>query len=156
MNRTRAREVALKCLYAKELGGECSYRAALQARDDEDDLSLKPMKEDEVFCQKLVDGSIENQLELDDYIVSQSRGWKLERIACLDRNILRIAIYEMLFCDDTPTSVSINEAVELAKSYGADDKAGAFVNGVLGAIARKLSQKDTEKLEEAPETIENT
>ena len=140
MSRSTAREVAMKQLYAHECKGECDYRFALQAREEEDDLSLTPSKNDEWFAAQLFHGVLENMDKTDEHIVAQSKGWKIDRIALTERIILRLAIFEMLFCEEIPVSASINEAVELAKRYGSNDRAGAYVNGVLGAISR--SHKD--------------
>ncbi len=138
MSRAKAREVAMKQLYALEMGGECSYLAALQARFDEDDLSRTPTKTDELFAAQLVQGVLDHVNSIDPYIIEQSRGWSLERIASIERILLRMAIFEMKFSsDEVPVSAIINEAVTLAKKYGSNDRAGAYVNGVLGGVTRR-------------------
>lgn len=136
MSRSTAREVTMKQLYARECKGESDYRFALQAREDKDDQTIQPSQNDELFAAMLFHGVLENMEKTDEQIVAQSKGWKIERIAMIERIILRMAIFEMLFCEDIPVSVSINEAVELAKRYGSNDRAGAYVNGVLGAVSR--------------------
>ena len=85
------------------------------------------------FVISLVEGVAEKKEYIDDLIQESSRNWSLERMPVVDRNILRMAIYEILFMEDIPLKVSINEAVELAKTYGTDES-GRFVNGVLGNI----------------------
>ena len=87
------------------------------------------------FTRELAEGVRENQEELDEVISSRSRGWELDRIAPLERNLLRVALYEMRHRDDVPDEVAIDEAVGLAGKYcGAD--APVFINGILGAVAR--------------------
>ena len=80
----------------------------------------------------------EHRDEIDERLVAVSENWAIDRMPVVDRAILRLATYEMLFVDDVPVSVSINEAVELAKAYGGEDDSSRFVNGVLGRIARTL------------------
>lgn len=85
------------------------------------------------FCTQLVLGVAENRPAIDDRIRGAATNYELKRIAAVDRNILRVAIYEMLFCEDVPPVVAINEAIEIAKKYSADES-GRFVNGVLDRI----------------------
>lgn len=94
------------------------------------------------FARALVHGVGEHRGELDRLIGEYAPEWPVDQIAIIDRNILRIAIYEILFGDDTPTKVAINEAVELAKEYGSDSS-GRFVNGVLGSLVAKETPADT-------------
>ena len=69
-----------------------------------------------------------------------SSNWKIERMACVDRNVMRIAIFELLYCDDIPAKVSINEAIDIGKRYGTDES-GAFINGILDSIRKMIDQK---------------
>ena len=87
------------------------------------------------FGQALARGVREHRTQLDQGIIKYAKGWSLARMAVVERNILRIALYELLYEADIPTSVSIDEAVELAKTYGAEES-GRFVNGILGAFIR--------------------
>ena len=80
------------------------------------------------------------QGKIDDYIRKYAKGWSLERMARVDLAIIRLALYELLFMDDIPISVSINEAVELAKKYG-NEKSSSFINGILGNFIRSESIK---------------
>ena len=89
------------------------------------------------YAQTLLSGVIERQSEIDPRISETAQNWTLERMPIVDRNIIRIAIFEMAYCDDIPVSVAINEAVELAKSFGGDESP-KFVNGILGRIADAL------------------
>jgi transcription antitermination protein NusB len=95
------------------------------------------------FTRELAEGVVEHRSELDASIARHAKGWSLERIAPLDRNIMRVALYEIEHRADVPTEVAIDEAVELAKQYCGADAPG-FVNGVLGAAVR-----DTEALAES-------
>jgi transcription antitermination protein NusB len=88
------------------------------------------------FTRELADGVEEHREELDAVIGRHAKGWSLERIAPLDRNVIRVALYEIAYRDDVPTEVAIDEAVELAKEYCGADAPG-FVNGVLGAAVRE-------------------
>ncbi len=91
-----------------------------------------------IACAK---GIIEHSEEIDEYISKNlKKGWKISRIARVSYALMRLAVYEMLYVDDVPVSVSINEAVELAKKYSVPDDS-AFVNGVLGAVAKELENK---------------
>ena len=94
----------------------------------------------------LIEGVDEKMLPIDVRLNSTSENWKLNRMPIVDRCILRLATYEMLFVDEVPVSVAINEAVELAKDFGGEDESPRFVNGVLGRIARQLEEdaKDPE------------
>ncbi|MBT9169921.1 MAG: N utilization substance protein B [Actinobacteria bacterium] len=112
------------------------YQADLLERKIKDVLTeeLEHKKEFRTdFVMSLVEGVAEKKEYIDDLIQESSRNWSLERMSIVDRNILRMAIYEILFMEDIPLKVSINEAVELAKTYGTDES-GRFVNGVLGNI----------------------
>lgn len=103
------------------------------------------------FTVKLVDGTYESRQQLDDTIAALSSGWRLERQVAVDRNIMRLAGYEMMFLPGIPASATINEAVELAKKFSTNES-GRFVNGVLGALAQRLGEKETPSV--AEETLE--
>lgn len=90
----------------------------------------------QVFSRELATGVNEHRVELDRYIERYAPEWPVDQIAIIDRNILRIAIYEILYHEDTPVKVAINEAVELAKRFGSDSSS-RFVNGVLGSLVAK-------------------
>lgn len=92
----------------------------------------------EPFVAELVDGVAGDLAEIDPILRSSARDWSLERMSALDRGVLRIGTWELRHRDDTPTAVILNEAVELAKRYGATDEAGSFANGVLARVARTV------------------
>jgi N utilization substance protein B len=133
--RRQAREVVLKTLFAVELGridpaqtfGDVVAEGALPVSGVE-------------FAARLLDGVLARRPAIDELIAQHATEWRLDRLANIDRNILRLALYEMVYCPDIPTSVSINEAVELAKAYGEADSP-KFINGVLGQVARNLKEE---------------
>ena len=94
------------------------------------------------YALKLLDGVSDHKDELDSELASLSENWSIERMPVMDLNILRIALFEMKYVDDVPISVSINEAVELAKDFGGEDNSPKFINGMLGNIARQMEGED--------------
>ncbi len=103
------------------------------------------------FAESLLDGIIAKKKEIDDVMVASAPEWPLEKIASIDRNVLRIGLYELLFADRAavPPKVALNEAIELAKSYGGDTS-GKFVNGVLGAVYRSIGSPGKEEAPKEP------
>ena len=93
------------------------------------------------FFLKLVNGVRQALPEIDALIERFSKNWKVSRMSCVDRNVLRIAIYEMLYCDDIPPKVSINEAVDVGKKFGTEDS-GAFINGIIDSIRIAIEKND--------------
>lgn len=102
--------------------------------------------EDLAFAKQLLDGVVQNQEALDEIIVKHAPEWPIEQITIIDRNVLRLGIYEMVFLHDTPAKVVINEAVEMGKRFGGDSS-GKFVNGVLGALYKEHSELHQDKTE---------
>lgn len=102
------------------------------------------------FLEQLVKGTLKHLKEIDQLIMRHSREWTLERMANTDRNILRMAIFEIKYIEDVPTGATINEAVELAKRYG-DENSGKFVNGILGQIVREMTSETTDGVPESTE-----
>lgn len=129
--RRKARETALKVLYQIDMTGQKADRAFdLYCR------YFAPDEETVDFARKLCLGVSENRPPIDAVLEASSENWSLERMAPVDRNILRIAIFEMRYLADIPTRVTFNEAIELGKRYGADES-GSFINGILDRIARE-------------------
>ncbi len=89
------------------------------------------------FAKRLIRGVREHMVEIDGLMLSRSEHWKIDRMALVDRNILRLAIYELLYCPDIPERVTINEAIELGKRFSTDES-GSFINGVLDQIRLSL------------------
>jgi len=129
-NRHKAREFTLQILFQRDF---------LETRIEEiqrlfwADISTPP--EVRIFSDRLVSGVVDNQEQIDRLLADYSENWTLERMTGVDRNILRMAIYEILYCDEIPKNVTINEAVEIGKRFGSEDS-GAFVNGIIDKIAR--------------------
>ncbi len=131
MDRTLAREIAMKLLYAETVGGEDTVSEALEQSDAIELLD----EEGHVFSESLYRGVSENREAIDEQIAAHATGWSFDRIAKVDLSILRLAVYELLYLDEIPVGASINEAVEIAKKFGGE-KSAKFINGVLGAIAK--------------------
>jgi N utilization substance protein B len=106
------------------------------------------------YAVQLVEGVADNQDAIDAKLTAASENWALDRMPIVDRAIMRMAVYEMLYQDDVPISVSINEAVELAKEFGGEDDSARFANGILGRIARVGEKEDGAEVagEDAGET----
>ncbi len=142
-SRRKAREYALQSLYTVDQTGQ-SVREALNGlwsglleEEDDGELGKRQADSEEIeFATTLAEGVVEVRDDLDERIESSSTNWRIARMALVDRNILRMAAYEILHKDDIPVNVSINEAVELAKRFGTKDSR-AFVNGILDRIARE-------------------
>jgi N utilization substance protein B len=128
--RRRSRDQALQVVFQHEVG-HVPIRDALAAADRADGRVEWPLVEELAY------GVTQGRAELDTLIVQHLSGWTLDRLASIDRVILRMALYELRYLP-TPAAIVINEAVELAKRYGTDES-GGFVNGVLGAIVREGS-----------------
>ena len=126
--RRRAREIALQVLYQLDISpGDAGEVLDLYWKN------FKPAHKVREFCQRLIEGVRRSQEQIDPLIEKNSENWTLKRMAMVDRNILRLATFELLHCPDIPFKVTLNEAIELAKKYGTDDSA-AFVNGILDKI----------------------
>jgi N utilization substance protein B len=137
--RRQARVVALQTLFEVDSVNHSAEEVMAQRLEE------KPLPaEAAAFAQQIVSGVLEHKAQLDRLIVEMAPDWPLEQMAAVDRNILRIAIYEITVDDQTPIKVAINEAVELAKLFGSDSSR-RFVNGVLGTLASKRSGASTER-----------
>jgi N utilization substance protein B len=131
--RRKAREVALQFLYQLDLHGAddpLPFAAEFWARHPVD-------RETREFAEALVAGTKQNQGKLDALIGQCAEHWDLARMAVVDRNLLRIAVYELLWCSAVPPKVAINEAIEIAKKFGTAESS-RFVNGVLDRVYREL------------------
>jgi len=133
-SRTRARSIALQVLYEYVLTGHSPYTSLQQRIEDEElDDSLKE------FSQTIINGIMPIVKQLDQAISRHAPEWPLDQVATIDRNIIRIALWEFGVEQCTPVKVAINEAVELAKIFGSDSTP-RFVNGVLGSLAERLPE----------------
>jgi N utilization substance protein B len=143
--RREARELAMKVLFQMEVGHWASEEVL------ETTAEAVPVPPDEwTYVREVVEGVQRERPELDRIIGERAVDWKLERIANVDRSILRLALYEILHRPDIPPSVSVNEAVELAKKYSTEDS-GKFVNGILGSYLRS---EGTAKPADEPDGVE--
>jgi N utilization substance protein B len=134
--RRRAREAALQMLYQSEVGRASAHEAISTywpAHDADDELA-GALRE---FANTLVRGTLDRMKEIDAILAAHAQNWRIERMAVIDRLVLRLAIYELLANPDTPSRVIINEALELARAYSGEE-AVRFVNGVLDAVRKEL------------------
>ena len=133
--RTRARECALQVLYQMDITSDKPEDSLKNYwLENEESAEIKD------FAESIVNGTRDKKDEIDKLITKYAQNWTLLRMAVVDRNIMRMAIYELLHCPDIPPKVCINEAVELAKKFG-DAESGKFVNGILDRI-HKEAQKN--------------
>ncbi|MGI9569251.1 MAG: transcription antitermination factor NusB [Desulfobulbia bacterium] len=134
-NRRKSRELAMQALFYMDLN-----------QNDSDELlerfclNFTFSKKARPFFLKLIKGVIQAKPEIDSIIETYSDNWKINRMACVDRNIMRIAVYELLYCQDIPSKVSINEAIDVGKKFGTEES-GAFINGILDSILIALKKK---------------
>ena len=133
--RTKAREVALQFLYQLDLRGECVV-------EDLSEFLQGSTKDRDVqeFSLRLITGTKDLRPELDEMLTKVARNWDLRRMATIDRNVLRMAIFELLYCDDIPPKVSINEAIDLGKKFSTVNS-GAFINGILDRVKNEFVRK---------------
>ena len=142
--RRRAREIAMQALFYMDTQQNGSPRMLERFCEN---FSL-PQKVRPFFLQ-LVNGVLAAQPQIDILIERYSKNWKVQRMSCVDRNVMRVAVFEMLFCPDIPPKVSINEAIDVAKKFGTEES-GAFINGIVDRIRIAI-----EKGEVPIESVEN-
>jgi len=130
--RTKSRETALQILYKADVSAPAGADYSVEMED------LAPGTEARRFCEDLVSGVLEKRDELDRVIDGSSEKWRVARMSVVDRNILRLAVFELLHCSATPYRVVIDEAVELAKRFGTEES-GPFINGILDRVHRDVS-----------------
>ena len=99
--------------------------------------NFRPPKKVHPFFLTLVNGVVAAKSDIDALIEQFSKNWKINRMSCVDRNVMRIAVYELLYCEDIPPKVSINEAVDVGKKFGTEES-GAFINGIMDSIRDAL------------------
>jgi transcription antitermination protein NusB len=145
--RRRAREFALQILYQLDVQEQLGDAQAIgmfwrnfASAAEGEGATLDDLGEIQPFAEKLVHGVRDHLAELDAQIQSASRNWRLERMARVDRNLLRLALYELKFGSDVPAKVAINEAIEIAKRFGTNESS-AFVNGILDRCREELGKK---------------
>jgi transcription antitermination protein NusB len=144
-SRRKSREAALQALFLIEMNTRNPVDLSLAVFLE--NFSVK--KGSQPHFSRLVQGVGEQKEAIDRLIMDYAENWRIERMSGVDRNILRIAIYELLYCNDVPPRVAINEAIDLGKQYGTEES-GAFINGILDSIFLKRygkSETDEEKLD---------
>ncbi|WGG44131.1 transcription antitermination factor NusB [Rossellomorea sp. DA94] len=127
MKRRVAREKALQALFQIDMSGIEPTVALRNVLEEEEKM--------DAYLEQIVLGFIENQERIDGHIRENLEKWSFDRLAKVDRNILRLGVYELLFVEDVPNNVVINEAVEIAKIFG-DDQSSKFINGVLSKVSQ--------------------
>ena len=145
-NRHLARTIAMQTLFAWDFNG-CKNED-LEKMITENFRNFAPDFNDNGFVKETVEGVIKHLEEIDTNIKKYATEWPLDQITVVDRNVLRIGIYELLFNEKIPPRVAINEAIEIAKAYGGDSS-GKFINGVLGAIYNNMPEGEKLRREEA-------
>ncbi len=143
MKRRKAREFALQILFQLDIRKEKPSASVLKTFWAEHD----PDAEVREFAEEIVKGAYKHRTKIDGHLHQCAKNWSLDRMGVVDRNVLRMAVYELLYRLDIPTSVTINEAIEVAKKFGTDDS-GAFVNGILDRVARMTGKLDESKIED--------
>jgi N utilization substance protein B len=131
-SRRKSREFAMQMLYQWELGGNTPEQVGASFF-----LERKADSEVETFARGLFRGAVDDIKPLDKLIGEHAKNWRLERMAAVDRSILRLAVYELLHCPETPPSAVINEALEIARRFSGDGSV-EFVNGILDSILKSL------------------
>ncbi len=133
--RRRSRELALQVLYQLDITKQDAIKAIAQSRDH-----FSEKEERDGFAERIVLGVLEHGQEIDRLIEQYSENWRLDRMSMIDRNILRMALFELLYCEDIPPKVTLDEAIELGKRYGSGDS-GSFINGILDRIQNEVVRK---------------
>lgn len=141
MKRRKAREFALQILFQLDIRKEKPTLTLFKRFWTE----FEPDDEVRAFTEEIVKGTFKHLKTINEKILASAKNWSLDRMATVDRNVLRMAAYEILFRMDIPPSVTINEAIELAKKFGTDES-GAFVNGILDNVARMAGKVDAKDL----------
>ena len=137
-NRRKSRELAMQALFSIDMSQNGSKDILERFCDN-----FTPSSKTLSFFLKLVQGVLHARTEIDAVIERYSSNWKLSRMSCVDRNIMRIAVYELLCCQDIPHKVSINEAIDIGKKFGTEES-GAFINGILDSIRLAVENKDVD------------
>ncbi len=135
MRRSKSRECALQVLFQLNITKQEPATALSQFQEH-----FSPGGEADDFTRRLVLGVLEHRRELDRLIERYSENWRLDRINIIERNILRMALFELLHCEEIPPKVTMNEAIDLAKRYGSEDS-GSFINGILDRIQNEVVKK---------------
>ena len=138
MSRRLAREIAFKILFQHDVGKNETEPVFSELVEE------NGLHQDYVpFAKELAEGALANMQVIDELLNKYLMNWEFDRLAAVDRNVLRLAAYELLYRDDIPTAVTINEALELSKAYNSEESA-KFLNGVLDKLAREKKGSEVE------------
>ena len=129
--RRKSRELALQVLYHWDVTGQDAAKTLSQLQEH---FSPGPGKDE--FAERIVLGVLNHREEIDQLIEKVSENWRLDRMTVIDRNLLRLATFELRFCDDIPPKVALNEAIDLGKRFGSEES-GSFINGLLDRIQKE-------------------
>ena len=133
--RRKSRELAMQALFYMDMSQNVSMEMLnLYCQH------FPPSQKAQPFFLALVEGVINTRPEIDAIIERFSNNWKIGRMSCVDRNVMRIAVYELLYCEEIPPKVSINEAIDVGKKYGTEES-GSFINGILDSIRRSMEKE---------------
>ena len=135
--RRRARELAMQALFYMDSRNKSSRESVERFCHN-----FSPSPKTNPFFLKLVEGVLKVQPQIDTLIEHYSKNWKIHRMSLVDRNVMRIAVYELIYCVDIPAKVSINEAVDIGKKFGTEES-GAFINGILDSIRIAIEQNQS-------------
>jgi N utilization substance protein B len=133
--RRKARELAMQALFYIDMQKEDPDEMLDRYRE-----CFRPSKNALPFFLTLVKGVVATRSDIDELIEAYSDNWKVSRMSCVDRNVIRIAVFELLFCKEIPSKVSINEAVDVGKKFGTDES-GGFINGILDSIRIAIEEE---------------
>lgn len=142
--RREGRELALQALYSSDvepLNGEIALKLIVESFGAGAEPTVGVTNKALSFALDLLNGVCANRAEIDKLIEEKSKNWSISRMARVDLNVLRLAAYELIYCPEIPKNVTINEAIEVAKKYGADESS-SFVNGILDEIASAFPDKE--------------
>jgi transcription antitermination protein NusB len=154
-NRHLQRSIALQSLFEWDFrGGVLALNETIKNIIERDSKEFAPGSNDILFATFLTEGIISRKKDLDDIIIKAAPEWPISKISIVDRNVLRIGLYELLFADrkEVPAKVAINEAIELAKSYGGENS-GKFINGVLGAVYKEIGEPGKDEVSKRKKKI---
>jgi len=151
MKRRLAREIAVQSLYQIEMNGVTALEAVNMVmdearQDNEIGTDVAELAHIDGFTRELVQGVLDHQQQIDQRLVVYLTGWQVDRLSRVDRQILRLAAYELMYRPEVPPKVVINEAIELAKHFGLEEN-GKFVNGVLGRMLREREDNPSQESE---------
>lgn len=131
--RRKSREIALQFLYGHDFQGRSNDFESLEKELEEFENCFETGKKAYPYARELITGICSELASIDEMLAANSHNWRVERMSAVDRNILRIAVYEIIYCKDVPAKVAINEALEIAKQYSVSDSI-SFINGLLDAV----------------------